>query len=94
MPEVSRQAYRTNERKLTVPAKGAGRKMVRDAGGVAKGSSITPGSIVDSEYTLAKPMIEKCNSRDVLKKALTLSRHFSKKEEHMRHILRRLEQVH
>ncbi len=75
------------------PAKGAGRNMVRDKSGVPKGVSITPGSIIESSFVLAKPMIDKCKDRSVLKKALTLTRHFSNKEEHMRHLVRRLEQV-
>ncbi len=75
------------------PAKGAGRRMIRDKSGVPKGVGITPGSIIESPFTSAKPMIDKCKDRSVLKKALTLTRHFSNKEEHMRHIVRRLEQV-
>jgi len=75
------------------PGKGAGKKMTRSSNEPVKGSVITPSTIIEAEYGLAKPLIEKCRDREVLKKALTLSRHFSSKEQHMRHLMRRLDQV-
>jgi hypothetical protein len=74
-------------------ARGAGKRLARKSTEARKGASITPSTIIEAEYTIAKPLIEKCNDREVLKKALTLSRHFSSKEQHMRHLMRRLEQV-
>ena len=74
------------------PAKGAGRIMRRKVTEVDKGS-ITPHAIIEAPFPQAHDLIEKCSDRRVLKKALTLSQHFSKKDEHMRHLMRRLQQV-
>lgn len=74
------------------PAKGAGLVLKRELGD-EKGTEITPSEIIESKFPRAKVLIEKCNSRETLKKALNMSRHFSQKEEHMRHLMRRLEQV-
>lgn len=78
--------------KPETPAKGAGRVLRREATD-EKGTEITPSEIIESKFPRAKVLIEKCNNREVLKKALNMSRHFSQKEEHMRHLMRRLEQV-
>lgn len=74
--------------------KGAGRveRRVRSKG-ETKGVEITASKIIESEFPVAKTMIEKCKSRAVLKKALNLSQTFANKDEHMRHLIKRLEQV-
>ena len=77
--------------KKHVPAKGAGRKLVKDHR--VKESAVTAGSIINAEITQAKEMIEKTKSRATLKRALGLANHFSHKEEHRRLIQRRLEVV-
>ena len=77
---------------VALPAKGAGRVMRRNLND-AKGAAITASTIIEGPYTDAKVLIDKCADRNILKKALALSQHFSKKEEHMRHLMRRLQQV-
>lgn len=74
------------------PAKGAGRKLVRKARKVTKNNT-TAASIIEADLPQAREMISKTKDRAILKKALTLSDHFSKKEEHRRLIMRRLEEV-
>ncbi len=74
------------------PAKGAGRVMRRHVND-AKGTEITANTIIEQPFTQAKVLIDKCGDRNVLKKALALSQHFSKKEDHMRHLMKRLQQV-
>lgn len=73
------------------PAKGAGKRLKKNSRPRKK--EITAASIIEAEFPQAKALIEKCNDRGTLKKAETLSNHFANKEEHRRHILRRLEQV-
>lgn len=75
--------------------KGAGRveRRVRSKGETKKGLEITASSIVEAEFPTAKTLIEKCKNRAVLKKALNLSQTFANKDEHMRHLMKRLEQV-
>ncbi len=77
---------------VLAPSKGAGRIMKRKADTTNKGS-ITPNLIIGAPFSEAQALIEKCSDKKVLKKALTLSQHFSKKDEHMRHLMKRLEQV-
>lgn len=74
--------------------RGAGRieRRVRSKG-ETKGVEITASKIIESEFPTAKTLIEKCKSRAVLKKALNLSQTFANKDEHMRHLMKRLEQV-
>ena len=74
------------------PSRGAGRIMRRKVTEVDKGT-ITPSVIIEAPFPEANVLIEKCSDKSVLKKALALSQHFSKKDEHMRHLMRRLEQV-
>jgi hypothetical protein len=74
-------------------ARGAGKKLVRDIGNDVRTQDITPRSIIDLDFAKAKPQIEKCRDRVILKKALTLSKHFSNKEEHMRHLMQRLNEI-
>ncbi len=78
--------------KKIVPAKGAG-KVMRRKRDPSMGAGVTAKDIIEPAYEEARPLIEKCSDKFVLKKALTLSRHFSHKEEHMRHVMKRLEQV-
>lgn len=61
--------------------------------GETKGVEITASKIIESEFPTAKTLIERCKSRAVLKKALSLSQTFANKDEHMRHLMKRLEQV-
>jgi hypothetical protein len=75
-------------------AKGAGRNLRRaDADDTGRGVEITPASIIEASYDDARTLIEKTKDRVVLKKALTLTKHFAGKEQHMRHILKKLEQT-
>ena len=78
--------------KRVAPGKGAGKVMRRKTDNIRK-ASITAKDIIDPAYEEARVLIEKCSDKLVLKKALALSRHFSHKEQHMRHVLKRLEQV-
>lgn len=73
-------------------AQGAGKNLVRKDDAKEKGE-ITAQRIIDNDIVIAKQLIDKCKDRNVLKKALAASRHYSGKESHMRYILRRLEQV-
>jgi hypothetical protein len=75
------------------PGKGAGKVMRRQAENTAKGTAITAKSIIEAPYAQAKVLIDKCADKSVLKKALAASRHFSQREDHMRHIMKRLEQI-
>lgn len=75
-------------------ANGAGKVLKRDQKKqVSKGTEITASSIIEANFPQADVLIESCRSRDILKKALALSQHFSNKSEHMRKLMRRLEQV-
>ena len=78
--------------KVSPPAKGAGRVMRRQENGT-KGTKITASTIIEEPFNQSKLLIDKCTDKAVLKKALSLSQHFSQKEEHMRHLMRRLQQV-
>lgn len=82
------------ETKETSPAKGAGKIMRRSSQRQkSKGVEITAESMVTPDFPQAKLIIDDCRSRSELKKALNLSRHVSRKEEHMRYIHNRLQQV-
>ena len=76
-------------------AKGAGRPMRRDARDThdVTGRNVTPSDIIEAPYDHARSLIDKTKDRIVLRKALNLTKHFSGKEQHMRHIVKRLEQV-
>ncbi len=75
-----------------VTAQGAGKNLVRrdDAQEDSRALAI---KILDSEIVIAKSLIDKCRDRSVLKKALAASKLRAGKEAHMRHLIRRLEQV-
>jgi len=73
-------------------AKGAGRALRRDIN-EAQGITVTPAAIIDAPYDQARGLIEKTNDRSVLKKALALTQHFGGKERHMRHLMKRMEQI-
>ncbi len=76
-------------------AKGAGRSMRRDPRAIhdVTGTNVTPSAIIEAPYDQARTLIEKTKDRAVLRKALSLTKHFSGKEQHMRHIVKRLDQV-
>jgi len=78
--------------KKSKDAKGAGRALRRDIN-AAEGITVTPSAIIEAPYDLAQGLIEKTRDRSVLKKALALTQHFGGKERHMRHIIKRMEQV-
>lgn len=73
-------------------ARGAGRSMRRDVS-ESQGTNITPAEIIEAPYEQARSLIEKTKDKVVLKKALNLTKHFANKEQHMRHLVKRLEQV-
>ncbi len=73
--------------------RGAGQRLTRNIENDMSARDITPRSIIDAEFNMARPQIEKCRDRSTLKKALTLSKHFSNKEEHMRYLMRRLDEI-
>jgi hypothetical protein len=54
---------------------------------------VTPAAIIEAPYEQARGLIDKTRDRSVLKKALALTQHFGGKEKHMRHIMKRMEQV-
>ena len=58
-----------------------------------KTNKITPVQIVEAEASSAKKLIEQCRDKTTLKKALSLSRNIAHRGEHMRLLMRRLEQV-
>ena len=89
-PEVT--SNRKTSSKKSADARGAGRAMRRDLD-ESLGTGVTPAAIIEAPYEQARTLIEKTKDRMVLKKALNLTKHFSNKEQHMRHILKRLEQV-
>lgn len=74
------------------PAKGAGIAMKRKSKKTLD-TEITPSAIVEAEYARAQDLIEKCRDKNVLRKAMNIANHLAHKEEHRRHLLRRLEQV-
>ena len=78
--------------KVERDARGAGRNISRNRD-EAMGKEITPAVIIEASYEIAGPLIEKCNDKGTLKKALNASQHFAGKEQHMRHLMKRLEQV-
>lgn len=73
-------------------AVGAGRVLRRDSKN-QKGTEITAASIIEAPYDKARTLIDKTRDKSVLNKAMALTKHFSGKEQHMRHLMRRLEQV-
>lgn len=74
-------------------ARGAGQRLTRNVENDISDRDITPSSIINAEFSMARPQIEKCRDRIILKRALTLSKHFSNKEEHMRYLMRRLDEI-
>lgn len=72
--------------------KGSGINMSRRSEALQKKEQAVE-QIIISPYVIAKELIEKCKEREVLKKALALSKRITGKEAHMRHLIRRLEQV-
>ncbi len=80
------------KRKRVYPAKGAGKNLTRNKD-ASETTKITPSAIIEAPVPQAKSLINKTKDRAVLKKALSLSKHFSHKEEHMRLVQKRLEEV-
>jgi len=78
--------------KRSKDAKGAGRALRRDIN-AAEGITVTPAAIIEAPYEQARGLIDKTRDRTILKKALALTQHFGGKEQHMRHIMKRMEQV-
>lgn len=78
--------------KKSKDAKGAGRTLRRDAN-AALGVIVTPAAIIEAPYDQARGLIDKTKDRTVLKKALALTQHFGGKEQHMRHLMKRMEQI-
>ena len=73
-------------------AQGAGKNLVRRDDDKTK-EDVTALKIIESDIISAKQLIDKCTDKSVLRKALTASKHHSGKEAHMRHLIKRLEQV-
>ena len=73
-------------------AQGAGKNLIR-RDDTQEDSRALALEILDSEIVTAKTLIDKCKDRSVLKKALAASKLRAGKEAHMRHLIRRLEQV-
>jgi len=76
----------------TAPGKGAGIAMKRKNKKTLD-SEITPSAIVEADPAHALELIEKCRDKTILRKAMNIASHLAHKEEHRRHLLRRLEQV-
>jgi hypothetical protein len=92
VPKVSKKTSAKTSSKKELDARGAGRNMKRDTN-MLESNEITPAAIIEAPYDEARSLIEKTKDRTVLKKALKLSHHISNKEQHMRHIVKRMEQV-
>lgn len=81
------------------PAKGAktasGKKMKRKAPANKRDNrnEIIPAQLVDADFNKARALIDSCQDKSTLKKALNLSKNLAGRGEHMRHLMRRLEQV-
>lgn len=73
-------------------SQGAGKNLVRRDDAQEEGRALAL-KILDSEIVTARTLIDKCKDRSVLKKTLAASKLRSGKEAHMRHLIRRLEQV-
>jgi hypothetical protein len=76
----------------TTNAQGAGKNLVRRDDSHEAGSNLAL-KIIESDITTARTLIDKCKDRSVLKKALAATKVRANKEAHMRHLIRRLEQV-
>jgi len=74
------------------PARGAGKPLRRSPEDALSGG-VTPAAILEAPYEQARALIDKTRSKMVLRRALKLTQHFSGKEQHMRHIIKRLERV-
>lgn len=92
-PRAKRSSQNNTSSKQEEDAKGAGRNLRRDQEVPRGAAEVTPSSIIEAPYEDARSMIDRTRDRVVLKKALSLTKHFSGKEQHMRHILKRLEQT-
>lgn len=77
----------------TDTARGAGKALRRQQPDLQKENKVAAKDIIESSPEQAKILIDKCSDRMELKKALQLSKHFSKKEQHMRYLIKRIEQV-
>jgi len=73
-------------------AEGAGKNLVRRDASQEKQGNLAL-KIINSDIVLAKPLIDKCKDRAVLRTALAASKLRAGKEAHMRYLIRRLEQV-
>jgi hypothetical protein len=73
-------------------AQGAGKNLVRRDDFQEAGGNLAL-KIIESDIVTARTLIDKCKDRSVLKKALGASKVRANKEAHMRHLIRRLEQV-
>ena len=91
-PKKAAVSAKGKSSKKSKDAKGAGRALRRDIN-TAEGITVTPAAIIEAPYEQARGLIEKTRDRTVLKKALALTQHFGGKEQHMRHIMKRMEQV-
>ena len=95
MPEEKKDAVSHLERrrsKKITPAGGAGKRLAKKNDRVSN-KKATAGLIIDAPIDRAKDMIASTKDRAILKRALSLSNHFSHREEHRRLIQRRLEEV-
>ena len=91
--EEAAQGLKTSSEPSSAPARGAGRVMKRKQESGEKGLAITSNAIIEATFPEAQTLINKCSNKSVLKKALNLSQHFAKKDEHMRQLMKRIEQV-
>ena len=89
--EVS-QEVEAPQKSSPKPARGAGKSLRRNPED-ALNAGVTPVAILEAPYEQARALIEKTRSKAVLRRALTLTQHFAGKEQHMRHIIKRLERV-
>ncbi len=82
-----------------LPVKGkktaSGKVMKRDDPSTRqdKTNKITPVQIIEADAESARKLIEQCRDKTTLKKALNLSQNIAHRGEHMRLLMRRLEQV-
>ena len=74
------------------PARGAGKSQVRRDEAHEKKTAAAI-QIIEGDIVAARPLIDKCKDRAVLRTALAASKIRTGKEAHMRYLIRRLEQV-
>jgi len=96
--------FNTSKRKDVAPEKpippkgvrtASGKKMVRKSPNTSRDNKnqLKPAQLLEADFSQARIVIDRCQDKQVLKKALTLSKNLAKRGEHMRYLMQRLQQV-